>query len=93
MLPDRNNRYKPQGYMHINKVSSVNNEESSIFYDSNNTRNGARRKPLHRLCKCIQSSYKIYIAFNLIREQFRLQKYYRYLEVYELLSRIVHILL
>ena len=64
MLPDRNNRYKPQGYMHINKVSSVNNEESSIFYDSNNTRNGARRKPLHRLCKFVD---QIHFQFGYFR--------------------------
>ena len=50
MLPDSNNQYKPQGYSLANKVSSINNEDSSIFYD-NSTRNGTRRKPLHRLCK------------------------------------------
>ena len=53
MLPDSNNRYKPQGYAHVNEVSSINNEESSIFYDCNSTRNGTRRKPLHRLCKFV----------------------------------------
>ena len=53
MLPDSNNRYKPQGYAPVNKVSSINNEESSSFYDCNNTRNGTRRKPLHRLCKFV----------------------------------------
>ena len=55
MLPDSNTRYIPQGYAPVNKVSSINDEESSLFYDSN-TRNGTRRKPLHRLCKFIQQT-------------------------------------
>ena len=51
MLPDSNNRYKPQGYTVVNNAPPINNEESSsIFFDSN-ARNGNRRKPLHRLCK------------------------------------------
>ena len=53
MLPDSNNRYKPQGYTVVNNSAPINNEESSsVFFDSN-TRNGNRRKPLHRLCKFV----------------------------------------
>ena len=53
MLPDSNNRYKPQGYTVVNNAPPINNEESSSSFFDSNARNGTRRKPLHRLCKFV----------------------------------------
>ena len=64
MLPDSNNRYKPQGYTVVNNSAPINNEESSsVFFDSN-TRNGNRRKPLHRLCKFVDQIQFQFVYFR-----------------------------